>query len=77
MKRDDAVTLPCELNPDMWFPEGNSRDALLTAELAMLRCRECPALQACAEDVAAMRPRPTDGVWAGKDYTETRNRRPV
>lgn len=70
MRRDDdtADQLPCELNPDMWFPEGTTRDALLTAELAMLRCLECPALRACAEHVATMRPKPSSGVWAGQNY---------
>lgn len=65
-----AEPLPCERDPDMWFPDGQTREALLLAELAIMRCRACPALRACAELAASVRPRPTHGVWAGKNYNQ-------
>ncbi|APD19285.1 WhiB family transcription factor [Mycobacterium phage Cepens] len=64
---EDDRTLPCQDDPDMWFPEGTTRAAQEQAAAAIMLCRSCPALQACSELTARIKP--NVGVWAGFDYT--------
>lgn len=42
------------VDPELWFPLGDSAAAVIDGEIAKRICRECPVALACLEDAIAM-----------------------
>lgn len=60
-----------EIDPELFFPVGDSNQAHAQAEDAKQICRTCPVIQQCAQ--WAIDNRMDNGVWGGLDETELRN----
>lgn len=60
-----------ELDPAMFFPEGEGGATALIVEEAKGYCRSCPVMHECLEE-ALDRAEPA-GVWGGLDEDERRN----
>jgi WhiB family redox-sensing transcriptional regulator len=60
-----------EIDPELFFPVGESVDAHMQAETAKAICRTCPVTEACAQ--WAIDNRMDSGVWGGLDETQLRN----
>ena len=62
--------LPCEtVDPEVFFPVGNSGPALAQADQAKTFCRRCPITQECLQWALDMG---EVGVWGGTDDEERR-----
>jgi len=61
------------VDPNLFFPNGNTGAALSQIEAAKAFCRSCPVQQDCLE--FALESNQEDGVWGGKDETERRRLR--
>ena len=71
---ESESVLPCEVDPDTWFAEGNSIEARLDVEYATSVCERCPVLRACGELAAKIRP--SHGVWAGRNWSKPPSQQP-
>lgn len=60
-----------EVDPELFFPVGESAPAYKQAQEAKAVCRACPVMEACAD--WAITNRLEHGVWGGLDETELRN----
>ena len=58
------------LDPELFFPIGNSRPALLQIERAKIICSSCPSIQPCLD--WAMGHSQTEGVFGGQSEDERR-----
>lgn len=61
------------VDPNLFFPNGNTGAALGQIEAAKAFCRSCPVQHDCLE--FALESNQEDGVWGGKDETERRRLR--
>ena len=66
--RDRAACL--EVNPDLFFPIGNTGSALLQIEVAKQVCRRCAVTETCLR--WAMATGQDAGVWGGLSEDERR-----
>lgn len=66
--RDDALCR--EEDPDLFFPIGNTGDAILQADQAKAVCRRCPVMETCGS--WALRTGQDAGVWGGMSEDERR-----
>lgn len=66
---------PCASNPELWFAEGNTREAKAAREQAIQICKHCPMLAACTTYAADVKP--AFGVWAGRFYPQHGGSLPV
>lgn len=56
--------LPCQLmDPELWWPVGNSGPAQIQTNQAKAYCEACPIKKACGDQ--ALQDRVEDGVWGG------------
>lgn len=58
-------------DPELFFPIGNSDEAMETTLLAKSICRGCPVAGTCLSE--ALRGKYADGVWGGLDENERRD----
>ena len=56
-------------DPELFFPEHGIR----MNSPALKICAGCPVLAECSD--YAKKIKPSDGIWAGKNYTQRRSRR--
>ncbi|MFF8785058.1 WhiB family transcriptional regulator [Streptomyces sp. NPDC015125] len=66
--RHDAVCR--EVDPEIFFPVGNTGPALLQIEEAKVVCRRCPVMGQCLQ--WALESRQDAGVWGGMSEDERR-----
>jgi len=66
--RDRAACLV--VDPELFFPIGNTGPALLQIEEAKAVCRRCEVVEPCLS--WAMESRQEDGVWGGQSADERR-----
>ncbi|MER0484910.1 WhiB family transcriptional regulator [Streptomyces decoyicus] len=66
--RHDAVCR--EVDPEIFFPVGNTGPALLQIEEAKAVCRRCPVMGQCLQ--WALESRQDAGVWGGMSEDERR-----
>ncbi|MGX1758613.1 WhiB family transcriptional regulator [Streptomyces lydicus] len=66
--RHDAVCR--EVDPEIFFPVGNTGPALLQIEEAKAVCRRCPVMGQCLQ--WALESRQDTGVWGGMSEEERR-----
>ncbi|MEU6328323.1 WhiB family transcriptional regulator [Streptomyces sp. NPDC047049] len=66
--RHDAVCR--EVDPEIFFPVGNTGPALLQIEEAKAVCRRCPVMGQCLQ--WALESRQDSGVWGGMSEDERR-----
>jgi hypothetical protein len=66
--------LPCRSDPDQWFVEATTPRNSEVVDAVIRECLRCPALDACGELAAKIRP--THGVWAGRDWTKPPSHQP-
>ncbi|WP_086710268.1 WhiB family transcriptional regulator [Streptomyces antimycoticus] len=59
-----------EVDPELFFPVGNTPDAIVQSNEAMAVCHRCPVTELCAE--WALERRIEHGVWGG--LTEAQRR---
>lgn len=59
-----------EVDPELFFPIGNTGPALLQIEEAKAVCRQCPVLEPCLE--WALSTGQDAGVWGGTSEDERR-----
>ncbi len=71
--QDQHQVLPCEMDPERWFAETGTKEGLQRVRSAIAACKTCPALEACMEYSAKVKPQ--YGVWAARNYTKTRRSR--
>ncbi|PBC86900.1 WhiB family transcriptional regulator, redox-sensing transcriptional regulator [Streptomyces sp. 2224.1] len=64
--RHDAVCR--EVDPEIFFPVGNTGPALLQIEEAKAVCRRCPVMGQCLQ--WALESRQDSGVWGGMSEDE-------
>lgn len=53
--------LPCEADPERWFADATTMEGKRLVQSAVNECRTCPALAACLEFTAKIKPH--YGVW--------------
>jgi WhiB family redox-sensing transcriptional regulator len=63
------------IEPDLFFPLGRTREALVHIEEAKAVCRGCPVHAECLE--FALANNLEDGVWGGTSEDERRRLRPA
>ena len=66
--RDRAACLV--VDPELFFPIGNTGPALFQIEEAKAVCRRCEVVEPCLS--WAVEPRQEDGVWGGQSADERR-----
>lgn len=59
-----------EVDPELFFPIGNTGPALLQIEEAKAVCRQCPVMESCLE--WALSTGQDAGVWGGMSEDERR-----
>ena len=57
--------VPCELQPELWFPEDipNPETRAVATALAIVGCHSCPLLEQCF--TYALEHREASGIWGG------------
>lgn len=60
-------------DPELFFPNGNTGQALMQTEQAKAVCQQCPVMTECLE--WALNTGQHDGVWGGKSEDERRRMR--
>jgi WhiB family redox-sensing transcriptional regulator len=57
--------VPCELQPELWFPEdiANPETRAVATALALTGCQACPIMEQCF--TYALEHREASGIWGG------------
>jgi len=57
--------VPCELQPELWFPEdiANPETRAVATALALVGCQSCPIMEQCF--TYALEHREASGIWGG------------
>lgn len=57
--------VPCELQPELWFPEEipNPETRAVATALALVGCQSCPIMEQCF--TYALEHREVSGIWGG------------
>jgi WhiB family redox-sensing transcriptional regulator len=57
--------VPCELQPELWFPEDiqDPQTRVVATALALAGCQSCPLMEQCF--TYALEHREVSGVWGG------------
>ena len=57
--------VPCELQPELWFPEDiqDPQTRVVATALALAGCQSCPLMEQCF--TYALEHREVSGIWGG------------